>query len=84
MTVIEAYFNLTSARIVLDEELVQSHPTASDTDHDGGAEDTHKSKLLRFTKLKIGKGDTVNISDSNLFVFFNHSLCICPLRPGRP
>lgn len=43
---------LTSAWIVLQEELVQSDPTAAHTHHDSGSEDPHQSQLLGFAKLE--------------------------------
>jgi hypothetical protein len=45
-------FLLTSARIVLDKELIESHPTTTDTDHDGRTEDTDQAKLLGFSELE--------------------------------
>lgn len=41
----------TSARIVLDEELVQGHPAAADTHHDGAAQDANQAQFLRISKL---------------------------------
>ena len=43
---------LTSAWIIFDEEFIQSDPTATHTHHDSGAEDTNKTKFLRFTELE--------------------------------
>ena len=43
---------LTSARIVLDEELVERAPAAADPDHDGRAKDPDKPKLLGVAKLE--------------------------------
>lgn len=41
---------LTSAWIVLDQELIQSDPAASNTDHDSRSEDAHQPKLLGLAK----------------------------------
>ena len=46
---------LTSARIVLDQELVQSTPASAHTDHHGGPQDSHKPQLLGISKLKMLK-----------------------------
>ena len=43
--------NLTSAWIILDQELVKCHPASSDTHHDCAAQDTHQTQLLVLTKL---------------------------------
>ena len=42
---------LTSAGIVLDEELIQRAPAAAHPHHDGGAQDPHQSQLLRVSEL---------------------------------
>lgn len=43
---------LTSARIIFDQELVQSHPTASDSHHHRAAQNPHQTQLLRVAELR--------------------------------
>lgn len=45
----------TSTRVVLNQELVQSHPATSHSDHDCAAEDAHQPELLRISKLNTQK-----------------------------
>lgn len=47
---------LTSAWIVLDQKLVQSHPTASDSHHHRAAQDPHQAQLLRVAELWPRRG----------------------------
>ena len=42
---------ITSAWIILNQKFIQSHPTASNTDHDCWSENTDQTQLLRFAKL---------------------------------
>ena len=49
---LRVFHKLTSARIILDEELVERHPAAADAHHDGGAENAHQAQLLRLSELK--------------------------------
>lgn len=41
----------TSARVVLDQELVERHPAAAHAHHDGGAQDADQAQLLRVSEL---------------------------------
>lgn len=57
---------VTSAGIVLDQELVQGHPAPSDPHHDRTAQDTHQPQLLRVTKLtQQRRGETERNSVSS-------------------
>lgn len=44
---------LTSARVVFDQELVQSHPPSPDSHHHGAAQDPHQTQLLRVAELQV-------------------------------
>ena len=43
---------LTSAWIILDQEFVQGAPTATNTDHDSGTQDTNQPEFLGISELK--------------------------------
>lgn len=49
---------LTSARIVLDQELVQSHPAAADSHHHGAAQNPDQTQLLGVAELRRFREET--------------------------
>lgn len=49
--------SLTSAWIIFDQELIQSHPTASDSHHHCAAQNSHQTQLLRVSELRIKKNN---------------------------
>ena len=80
---------LTSAGIVLDEELIQGAPAAAHPHHDGGAQDPHQPQLLRVSKLNTT--DSQKGSQSNAMLRFFTILTdsyflpgICPRPLGTP
>ena len=71
---------LTSAGIVLHQELVQGAPASSHSHHHSGPQNTHKTQLLRISKLQI----ITLLSDYFISYCAHYSPCICPRRPGTP
>ena len=72
---------LTSAGIVLHEELIQSAPTSAHTNHHGGPQDPHQTQLLGISKLKMGNHEyELFHSETQTQILPG----IFPLRPGRP
>jgi hypothetical protein len=48
---------LGSARIVLEEEFIESCPTSSHTNHDGGTQDSDETQFLRFSESVFSFSD---------------------------
>ena len=44
--------SLTSAWIIFNQELVQGHPTTSDSHHHSAAQNPHQTQLLRVAELR--------------------------------